>query len=129
MPGSDALSAVNAWLQEHGLTSKPLTAAGDWIQVMMNVSQANTLLAADFSMFSHSDSGMETLRTLSYSIPSALKGHIDLIHPTTVYVSSTQSVPQPNEPSLQFPRSRQDYQSGQQEAGVPQRRGFPCFYV
>ena len=66
------------------MTAQSLTPAGDCLQVNLNVSQANTLLAADFSMFSHSGSGVEALRTLSYSIPAALQGHIDLIHPTTV---------------------------------------------
>lgn len=84
-PSAQSVSAVNAWLQDHGLTATSVSPAGDWLQLDTDVGNANSLLAADFSTFSHSASGIETVRTLSYSIPAALKDHIDLIHPTTAF--------------------------------------------
>ncbi|PIL27274.1 hypothetical protein GSI_10421 [Ganoderma sinense ZZ0214-1] len=84
-PSSQSVSAVKAWLQQHGLTATAASPAGDWLQIDTDVSKANSLLAADFSTFTHSASGIETVRTLSYSIPAALKDHIDLIHPTTAF--------------------------------------------
>ncbi|KAM5543738.1 hypothetical protein V8D89_002355 [Ganoderma adspersum] len=84
-PSSQSVSAVKAWLQGHGLTATSVSPAGDWLQIDTDVSKANSLLAADFSTFTHAGSGIETVRTLSYSIPAALKDHIDLIHPTTAF--------------------------------------------
>ncbi|KAI8970637.1 family S53 protease-like protein [Trametes punicea] len=90
-PDPDSVAAVNAWLAEHGLNATPLTPAGDWLELNVNVGQANTLLAANFSVFSHGSSGLQTVRTLAYSIPASLKGHIDLIHPTTTFPEPVQS--------------------------------------
>ncbi|KAI0674061.1 family S53 protease-like protein [Trametes maxima] len=84
-PRPDSISAVNAWLGEHGLIATLLTPAGDWMEIQVNVSQANALLAADFALFKHGSADLEAIRTLSYSIPAGLKGHIDLVHPTTAF--------------------------------------------
>ena len=75
---------MHAWLGEHGLAATNLTAAGDWLHVRLDVSQANALLAADYAVFTHAGSGAQTVRTLAYSLPAALQGHVDLVHPTTV---------------------------------------------
>ncbi len=82
-PDAASVTAVNAWLAEHDLNATALTPAGDWMEIQVDVSKANTLLAANYSLFVHGDSGVEAVRTLAYSIPEALKGHVDLIHPTT----------------------------------------------
>lgn len=52
----------------------------------MTVSQANDLLAADFSIFQDQTINATVVRTLSYAIPSDLQGHIDWIHPTVKFV-------------------------------------------
>ncbi|KAI0353320.1 family S53 protease-like protein [Trametes cingulata] len=90
-PNPDSVAAVNDWLAEHGLKATALTPAGDWMEVQLDVSKANSLLAADFSLFTHGSSGLEAIRTLSYSIPAPLKGHIDLIHPTTAFPEPVES--------------------------------------
>ncbi|KAI0827199.1 family S53 protease-like protein [Trametes gibbosa] len=90
-PSSDSVATVNAWLAEHGLTATPLTPAGDWLEVQVNVSKANSLLAANYSLYTHGTSGVEAVRTLSYSIPSVLHAHIDVIHPTTAFPTTVQS--------------------------------------
>jgi tripeptidyl-peptidase-1 len=48
----------------------------------MTVTQANSLLAADFATFQNEDTNQTVVRTLSYSIPSALKTSVDWVHPT-----------------------------------------------
>lgn len=50
------------------------------------VSKASELLDADFAVFNHTATGKTMIRTLAYSIPAELKGHLDFVHPTTVYV-------------------------------------------
>ncbi|KAI0635460.1 family S53 protease-like protein [Trametes polyzona] len=90
-PSEESVNAVNAWLAEHGLNATTLTPAGDWLEVQVDVSRANTLLAANYSLFTHRSSGVDAIRTLSYSIPAALKGHIDLVHPTTAFPELVQN--------------------------------------
>ncbi|KAI9057998.1 subtilisin-like protein [Trametes sanguinea] len=87
-PQPATTEAVNAWLKENGLTAKPLSPAGDWLGIDVPVSKANSLFNTNFSVFQHADSGVETIRTLAYSLPKALQGHIDLVHPTVSFPES-----------------------------------------
>ena len=81
-PSDDGVTAVNEWLSERGLTAVPISPAGDWLSFQVPVSVANDLLAANYTTFTHSATGKQTSRTLTYSVPSDLVDHIDLIHPT-----------------------------------------------
>ncbi|KAJ6592414.1 family S53 protease [Mycena capillaripes] len=81
-PTDETLAAVSEWLAEHNITAKPVTPAGDMLQISIPVSQASNLLAAEFSVFTHVETGKTSIRTLQYSIPVNLKGHIDFVHPT-----------------------------------------------
>ncbi|TFK32816.1 family S53 protease-like protein [Crucibulum laeve] len=84
-PSSESVSLVNEWLSSNGITAQTISPAGDWLQFSIPASKANTLLDADFTVFTHPDTGKQFVRTLSYSIPAALKGHVDLVHPTTTF--------------------------------------------
>lgn len=81
-PSQQSTSLVNEWLQSNGLTATTITPAGDWLAVSMPVSKANAMLGAQFSTFTHTQTGAQNVRTLAYSIPSALQGHLDFVHPT-----------------------------------------------
>lgn len=85
-PTSDSVAAVTAWLEEHGLSATSASPAGDWLSVNVNVGQANSLLLADYSLFTHDDTGSETIRTLEYSLPADVQAHVACIHPTTTCV-------------------------------------------
>jgi tripeptidyl-peptidase-1 len=82
-PKPESVSAVKDWLSSNGLTSTSLSPAGDWLGITIPVAKANDLLGADFSVFTDQTTGKQTIRTLSYSIPAALQGHVELVHPTT----------------------------------------------
>lgn len=84
-PSAESLAAVNEWLSSNGLSGKSVSYAGDWLAVSAPVSKVNEMLDADFTVFAD-NSGTEMIRTLSYSIPASLVGHIDLIHPSVKYV-------------------------------------------
>lgn len=77
---------MKAWLADNGLSGTPISPAGDWIAVQVPVSKANKLLGAQFSVFNDDATGRQVVRTLSYSIPAELKGHLDLVHPTITSV-------------------------------------------
>ena len=85
-PKPESLSAVSAWLEEHGLIATPITPTSDWLKIDMPVGKANELLATEFSVYTHDDTGKQAIRTLSYSIPADLAGHLDLVHPTVACV-------------------------------------------
>ena len=86
-PSSESVSLVQQWLAANDITAKTISPAGDWLQFSIPVSQANTLLQAEFTIFNHAETGTQLTRTLSYSIPVELQGHVDLIHPTITYVA------------------------------------------
>ncbi|KAJ7743516.1 family S53 protease [Mycena maculata] len=85
-PTAETLSAVSEWLSENGITAKSVSPAGDLLQFSIPVSKAEALLATTFSSFTHVASGTTSIRTLSYSIPAVLKGHIQFVHPTIAFV-------------------------------------------
>ncbi|KAF7298358.1 Subtilisin-like protein [Mycena kentingensis (nom. inval.)] len=92
-PTEETTAAVSEWLADHGITASPASAAGDWISISVPVEKANTLLGADFSVFSHTDTGVESIRTLEYSIPASLQPHIKVVTPTTSFVTPRRSGP------------------------------------
>ena len=79
------MKAVNAWLKKNGLKATP-GATNQWLNIEVPVSKANALLDADFNVYNNPDTGVTAVRTLSYSIPAELKGHLDLVHPTITFV-------------------------------------------
>ncbi|KZP15649.1 family S53 protease-like protein [Athelia psychrophila] len=82
-PAQASVDAVNAFLKSNGISATTLSPAGDWIGFSLPVSQANDMFAADFTVYNNMQTGVKAIRTLSYSIPSSLQGHLDLVHPTT----------------------------------------------
>ncbi|RPD63795.1 family S53 protease [Lentinus tigrinus ALCF2SS1-6] len=84
-PKQESVDAVMAWLKENDIEATKASPAGDWLSFSIPVSKANSLLDADFSEFTHIDSGTTSIRTLTYSIPADLKGQLDFVHPTTVF--------------------------------------------
>ncbi|KAL6298313.1 family S53 protease [Sparassis latifolia] len=84
-PAAESLAAVNNWLQANNIDATVLTPAGDWISFSILVSQANDLFDSEFSTFVHSTSGQQSIRTLAYSIPVELQGHLDFVHPTITF--------------------------------------------
>ncbi|KAJ7616401.1 family S53 protease [Roridomyces roridus] len=84
-PTAETLQTVSAWLSENNITPKTITPAGDQLSITIPVSQANELFSAEFSVFTHVESGAESIRTLAYHLPAELIGHVDFIHPTVSF--------------------------------------------
>ncbi|KAJ7129883.1 family S53 protease [Mycena crocata] len=85
-PTAETLSAVSDWLSAHNITAKSASPAGDLLQITLPVSQANTLLSAQFTEFTHVASGTTSIRTLAYSVPAALQSQIQFVHPTVAFI-------------------------------------------
>ncbi|KAJ6616312.1 family S53 protease-like protein [Mycena sp. CBHHK59/15] len=84
-PTDTTLSAVTQWLSENSIPLKPVTPAGDMLEITVPVAKANDLLSTQFSTFTHVETGVTSIRTLEYSIPTALQAHVDFFHPTTSF--------------------------------------------
>ncbi|TFY82909.1 hypothetical protein EWM64_g1103 [Hericium alpestre] len=84
-PSAETDTAVKNWLSANNIAYNTISPAGDWLGINMTVQQANTLFGAEFSNFKNQATGKQSVRTLSYSIPASLKGHIDFIHPTVAF--------------------------------------------
>jgi tripeptidyl-peptidase-1 len=85
-PSDASKNAVTAWLNSSGINT--YTAQGDSVWLKASVAQANSLLGTTFNTYTDAQ-GMSKIRTTQYSIPQALKAHIDLVSPTT-YFGTTQ---------------------------------------
>ncbi|UKZ68172.1 uncharacterized protein TrAtP1_009207 [Trichoderma atroviride] len=81
-PSNASYKAVASWLQSHGVKNFVKQAGSIWFYT--TVSTANKMLSTDFKHYSD-PVGIEKLRTLQYSIPEELVGHVDLISPTTYF--------------------------------------------
>ncbi|KAJ7932719.1 subtilisin-like protein [Mycena leptocephala] len=92
-PSDETTAAVTQWLSDNGIEFSAASAAGDWLSLSVPVAKANELLQADFSVFTHTASGAESIRTLEYSIPSNLQPHIKLFTPTTSFTSPRRNGP------------------------------------
>lgn len=92
-PHSDSISLVDSWLGHHGINCSTISrsAAGDWATVTVSVEQAEAMMGTKYGVYHHPSTGETVVRTMSYSIPSVLIGHVDVISPTT-YFSTTRSM-------------------------------------
>lgn len=81
-PSNLSKSLVTEWLSSNQLDATWNLFSESTLQVSLPVSKANEILGADFHLFKGATTGKDTIRTLSYSIPAALKGHLDHVHPT-----------------------------------------------
>jgi tripeptidyl-peptidase-1 len=86
-PRPETVKIVKDWLASAGIQTTKLSQAGDWIGFAPTVQQANELFDADFTIYEHSATGSQQIRTLSYSLPASLRSHVNLVHPTTSYAS------------------------------------------
>ncbi|KAJ6500787.1 subtilisin-like protein [Mycena sanguinolenta] len=85
-PTDETTSAVTEWLTSNDIQFTSASVAGDWISISLDVTKANELLDADFTVFTHTDSGKQMVRTMQYSIPASLQSHINVFTPTTSFV-------------------------------------------
>ncbi|KAJ7763283.1 family S53 protease-like protein [Mycena metata] len=88
-PSAETVAAFNTWASANSITPGATSPHGDWVSISVPVSQANTLFAAKFEVFTHPDIKSNLVRTLSVSLPSELVGHVDVIHPSTDFVRTS----------------------------------------
>jgi tripeptidyl-peptidase-1 len=86
MPSEETVSSVSAWLKAAGIESFEIDS--DWVTFKTNVGVANQLLDTEFSWYvSNEAAPRKVLRTLEYSVPDEVAGHINLVQPTTRFAA------------------------------------------
>ncbi|KAI1199970.1 subtilisin-like protein [Nemania serpens] len=82
LPSEESLSSVHTWLQTTGVESVEEDA--DWVTFKTTVGIANKMLDTKFAWYvSEEPKPRRILRTLEYSVPDDVAGHINLVQPTT----------------------------------------------
>ncbi|KAH9051103.1 peptidase S8/S53 domain-containing protein [Lactarius vividus] len=89
-PHPDTVQLVYSWLEHHRVISSSVlvTHGGSFLTVAgVSVSQANDLLKASYQLFRHTKTNETIVRTLGYSLPVVLDGHVQTVAPTTFFSS------------------------------------------
>ncbi|KAH9029295.1 subtilisin-like protein [Lactarius deliciosus] len=89
-PHPDTVQLVHSWLEHHRVTSSSVsvTHGGSFLTVTgVFVSQANDLLGASYRLYTHTKTNETIVRTLGYSLPVVLHGHVQTVAPTTFFSS------------------------------------------
>ncbi|KAH8990641.1 subtilisin-like protein [Lactarius hatsudake] len=89
-PHPNTVQLVHSWLEHHRVTSSSVsvTHGGSFLTVTaVSVSQANDLLGASYQLYTHTKTNETIVRTLGYSLPVVLHGHVQTVAPTTFFSS------------------------------------------
>ncbi|KAJ7342439.1 subtilisin-like protein, partial [Mycena albidolilacea] len=84
-PSNETVAAFNSFAAANGLKPTVVSPNGDWLSLVLTVSQANHLFGAQFEKFSHASLPEPITRTLKISLPSELIGHVEVVHPSTSF--------------------------------------------
>lgn len=85
-PRDESGDMVMSWLEAAGLRGHAsYSPRGDSIVVEASVAQVERLLDATYEPFANAETGERVLRTLEFSLPAALRGHVDTVQPTTFF--------------------------------------------
>ncbi|KAF4627954.1 hypothetical protein G7Y89_g10196 [Cudoniella acicularis] len=85
-PKQQSKDLVIQWLESAGLKEHAsFSPRSDSVIVETSVKNIEKLLNTEYQSYANSRSGETVLRTLSYSLPNVLKGHVDSVQPTTFF--------------------------------------------
>jgi tripeptidyl-peptidase-1 len=98
-PSSSAVAAFQAFAEANKIATTTVSPAGEWIEFTTTIEHANTIFAAKYQTYTHAATSAALTRTLAYSLPDALVGHVDTVLPTTSFDTSDMRIaPIPVEP-------------------------------
>ena len=83
-PEPESTEAILKWLEESGVPSSDVQNDSEWINFMAPVSTAEKMMDTTFKIYqSEVRTEVKKIRALQYSVPQAIRSHIDMIQPTT----------------------------------------------
>lgn len=86
-PHPDTVELVDSWLTHHDIdpSSAHRSGGNEWVMLRVSVAQAERMLGTKYNVYRHSKTSEYVVRTLGYSLPNILHGHVDVIAPTTYF--------------------------------------------
>ncbi|KAI0787653.1 subtilisin-like protein [Fomes fomentarius] len=87
-PSKESIDAVHSWLVDDGMEMSRfrLSKDGGYVHLNVSVSEAERLLAAEYYVYKHADSGVEHVGChRGYHLPEHITAHVDLITPTVEF--------------------------------------------
>ncbi|KAL5337327.1 peptidase S8/S53 domain-containing protein [Aspergillus crustosus] len=82
-PSNYTMEQIVSWLGSEDVFAESIESHGNWIEVTMAVSQAESLMKTKFHRYTHRTTHKHAIRTLGYSVPREISPYIQLIQPTT----------------------------------------------
>ncbi|KAH8994947.1 subtilisin-like protein [Lactarius akahatsu] len=122
IPHPHTLELVKSWLKYHSVPSPTsLTHGGNWLTLTgVSVSKANDLPGPSYQLYRHAETKEVIIRTVGYSLPAALHGHVQTVAPTTYFASLRMS--------WQTPRMRPGgAAAGQVNGNIRRSRDWRCW--
>ncbi|KAI0178003.1 peptidase S8/S53 domain-containing protein [Pestalotiopsis sp. NC0098] len=85
-PTDESKSLVLDWLSHQGLADKSVVSSrGNAVTVTASIEEIEKLLEADYETYTNSETGEQIVRTLEYSLPESLDGHVRMVQPTNFF--------------------------------------------
>ncbi|KIK61113.1 hypothetical protein GYMLUDRAFT_43210 [Collybiopsis luxurians FD-317 M1] len=83
-PSEESVRKVFGWLKDSGFSKEKIKMSANkgWIQVDATIAEVEDLLKTEYQVYRHNESGEEQIGCHEYSVPAAIREHIDLIRPT-----------------------------------------------
>ncbi|TBU33294.1 subtilisin-like protein [Dichomitus squalens] len=84
-PSKESVDAVRTWLVHDGVDGSRIQFTKDraYLQLNVTVAEAESLLATEYYVYQHDDSGVEHLACHhGYRLPEHVSSHVDLVSPT-----------------------------------------------
>lgn len=83
-PKDQTVQETVAWLASEGLKAT-VSPRSDSIILEASISRVEALLNTTYEAFVRAETGDVVVRTLQYSLPASLQGHVDSVQPTTFF--------------------------------------------
>ncbi|KAL4779813.1 peptidase S8/S53 domain-containing protein [Aspergillus varians] len=94
-PPNHTMEQVISWLELEDVLPESIETYGNWVEVTVPVSQAESLMRTKFYSFTHRKTHQHAIRTFSYSVPREIFPYIQLIQPTTRFGQPTAQMLRP----------------------------------
>ena len=89
-PTKETVNAVREWLSQSGIPAERHTVAGSngHVQFMADINEIEELLATEYHIYEHADTGAVSMTCDQYHLPSHIKHHIDFVTPSIGFESA-----------------------------------------
>lgn len=84
-PRPETVGLVQSWLDHYDVQPISESTNGDFVTLRVTVEQAERMLGTKYNVYRHDLTSEYIVRTMGYSIPRDVHGHVDVVTPTTYF--------------------------------------------